>query len=179
MKIIPTKLSGVFVIEPVSFQDERGSFVKTFNKDLFEKFGLETDFKESFCSVSKKDTIRGMHFHHPPKEHAKLVYVTRGSLLDVVLDLRKNSPTYGKCVTVHLTEENKSMIYISPGFAHGFLSLEDDTTTVYLQTGVYSQEHDDGIHFDSFGMEWQVKNPIVSKRDQSFRTMDTFNSPFA
>ncbi len=178
MKITPTKLEGVFVIENNSFVDERGSFTKTFHKDLFEEQGISCDFRESFYSISKKDVMRGMHFHLPPKDHAKLVYVTSGKALDVTLDIRKNSKTYGEYLVAELSHENNTMVYIPRGFAHGFLSMEDDTCMVYLQSGVYSSEHDAGIRIDSFGLDLGIQNPLLSKRDQNFPAFSDFDSPF-
>lgn len=171
-------IPGVFVIEPTPFIDNRGFFVKTFNEDLFKSFGLETDFKESFFSVSNKNVIRGMHFHLPPKSHSKLVYVTNGKVLDVVVDLRKNSRTYGQYISAELSADNHQMLYIPKGCGHGFISLEDNTCTIYLQTGVYSQEFDSGIHFDSFGFTWPCKKPIISKRDNEMVLLKNFVSPF-
>ncbi len=178
LNIIPTRLPGVFVIKTEGFEDDRGSFVKTFHEDTFKDYGISVDFKESFYSISKKNVIRGMHFHVPPKDHAKLVYVSSGAILDVVLDLRKGSPTYGIHDTIELSAKNHEMVYIPTGCAHGFLSLIDDTCMVYLQSGVYSKECDAGIAYDSFGMDWKVQNPILSKRDQSFVTLKDFDSPF-
>ena len=178
MKINPTKLAGVFIIEPNVFQDDRGIFVKTFNKDQFEEYDLSVDFAESFYSISNKNVLRGMHIQLPPRDHSKLVFVTRGSVLDVVLDIRKDSPTYGQYASVELSERNRKMIYMPSGCAHGFLSLEDNSCTVYLQTATYSQIHDTGIQINSFGMDWKVENPIISKRDQEFGTLEKFVSPF-
>ena len=178
MKVTPTKLDGVFIVETDSFEDERGVFIKIFHLDFFKKNNLDSDFKESFYSISKKNVIRGMHFHLPPKDHAKLVYVTSGSILDVVLDLRKKSPTYGNFIEIELSQKNRKMIYIPPGCAHGFLSLEDNSCTVYLQTDMYSPEHDSGIRLDSFGMSWGIKKPIISKRDQGFLALADFKTPF-
>lgn len=178
MKIIPAKLNGVFIIEPDIFQDERGTFIKTFHKDTFINAGMESVFEESFFSVSRKNVIRGMHFQIPPKDHEKLIYVTRGSSTDVILDIRKGSPTYGEHVTVEMSDKNYRMVFIPKGCAHGFIAREDDTCMVYLQTTMHSKEHDTGIKFDSFGMDWNVKNPIVSKRDQGFQTLKEFKTPF-
>ena len=178
MKITPTKLPGVFVIEPNSFQDERGFFVKVFHEETFKEHKLEHEFKESFFSVSNKNVIRGMHFHLPPKDHSKLVYVTQGKVLDVVVDLRKNSHTYGQYISAELSADNHQMMYIPKGCGHGFVSLEDNTCTIYLQTGVYSQEFDSGIHFDSFGFTWPLEKPIVSKRDSEMILLQDFVSPF-
>lgn len=121
MNVIPTKIEGVFIIETDIFQDERGSFVKTFHKDIFKANNLSVDFEESFYSISNKDVIRGMHIQLPPKDHSKLVYVTRGSILDVILDLRKGSPTYGEYNAIELSGENP---IISKRDA-GFNNLED------------------------------------------------------
>lgn len=178
MLITQTKIPGVFVIETDAFIDERGEFIKTFHRDTFAISGIDTHFKESFYSISKKDVIRGMHFHLPPKAHAKLIYVTRGSVFDVVLDLRVGSPTYGQYDTIEMSQKNRKMVFIPEGCAHGFLSLEDDTTMVYLQSDVYSMEHDAGIKIDSFGLTWPVSNPIISKRDSEFQTLSDFSSPF-
>lgn len=178
MKITQTQLHGVYIVETDAFQDDRGTFIKTFHEDTFKEHGIHVDFKESFYSTSKKDVIRGMHFHLPPKAHAKLVYVTHGSVLDVVVDLRKDSPTYGHYTSMELTAQNHRMTYIPVGCAHGFLSLEDNTCMVYLQSGVYDKECDAGITHDSFGMIWPVENPIISKRDKDFPTLEAFDSPF-
>jgi dTDP-4-dehydrorhamnose 3,5-epimerase len=178
MKITETKIPGVYTIETDLFGDERGSFAKTFNWDFFNKIGLSTDFKENFYSISNKDVIRGMHIQIPPKDHSKLVFVTKGSILDVVLDIRQGSPTYGQYSALEISEKNHKMIYMPPGCAHGFLSLEDGSCTVYLQTSTYSSEHDTGIRPDSFGLDWGVNNPIISKRDQGFQTLEEFETTF-
>ncbi len=178
MRLSTTKIEGVLIIEYSPFKDGRGAFVKTFNEDMFKDLGLETSFKESFYSISKKDVIRGMHFHLPPKDHFKLIYVTHGAIMDVALDLRKNSSTYGEYIALVLSQSNNKMIYIPPGCAHGFLSLEDDTCTVYMQTEIYSKEHDHGVHPLSFGMEWGIQNHILSERDKKFETLEEFKSPF-
>jgi dTDP-4-dehydrorhamnose 3,5-epimerase len=178
MNLVPTKIEGVFIVEPKVFRDERGVFVKTFNKEQFEEHGLSVDFTESYYSISNKNVMRGMHIQLPPKDHSKLVFVTRGAVLDVVLDIRKGSPTYGQYEVTELSERNNKMVYMPPGCAHGFLSLEDNSCTTYLQTATYSPEHDTGIKIDSFGMQWNVENPVLSKRDQGFLPLTEFNSPF-
>lgn len=178
MNFVETKIKGVFTIEANPFEDERGIFVKIFNRDEFRKQSLNVTFKESFYSTSKKGVIRGMHFHLPPKDHAKLIYVTSGAILDVVLDLRKGSPTFGKHASVELSAENKKMIFIPTGCAHGFLSLKDGSCTVYLQSSTYSKKHDAGIIYNSFEMDWKIKKPIISQRDLSFVAFKDFKSPF-
>jgi dTDP-4-dehydrorhamnose 3,5-epimerase len=178
MKIIDTKIEGVKILQPDIFNDERGSFTKPFHKETFEKNGLNTRFDESFYSVSKKGCIRGMHFQVPPADHAKLVYCPAGAIMDVVVDIRKSSTTFGQFVNVELSQKNGTMIYIPRGCAHGFLSLEDGSVTVYMQETMRSAEHEGGIKYDSFGMDWGVDAPILSKRDQVFPTLAEYNSPF-
>lgn len=179
MKIKKTKLNGVFIIKMSVFKDGRGSFTKAFNKDFFKKNNITTDnFEESYFSISHKNVIRGMHFQSPPKDNEKLIYVTNGSILDVVLDIKKGSPTYGKYISTKISDKNRAAIFIPKGFAHGFLSLEKNTCVIYLQTTVHSQEHYVGIKMDSFGMNWGVKKPIVSKRDQDFQKFNEFLTPF-
>ena len=178
MNIVETKLDGVCIIEPKVFEDERGQFIKVFNQALFEQEGLPFTPAESYYSISKKNVIRGMHFQIPPADHIKLVYVTEGAILDVVLDLRKGSPTYGEYITLELTDQNRAMAYIPSGFAHGFLSLQDNTRVTYLQSTGYSPEHDSGIRMDSFGMKWGVSEPIWSKRDREFPLFTGFQTPF-
>ncbi len=119
-----------------------------------------------------------MHIQITPKDHSKLVYVTKGSIMDVVVDIRKSSLSYGQYTAIELNENNRKSIYIPPGCVHGFLSLEDNTCTVYLQTTTYSESHDTGIKFDSFGFDWGIKNPIVSERDSTFKKLEDFISPF-
>ncbi len=174
MKITKTKLSGVFIIEPNVFQDERGKFIKIFNKDIFKKYKMAFNFEEGYYSISKRNVLRGMHFQTPPKDHSKLVYVTSGAILDVILDIRKGSPTYGKYISIELSDKNHKVVYIPRGFAHGFLSLKNNSCVIYSQTTTYSPEHDSGIKIDSFGMKWSVKNPIISKRDQNFPTFEKY-----
>jgi dTDP-4-dehydrorhamnose 3,5-epimerase len=178
MKVLKTNLEGLFLIQSNVFKDQRGIFVKTFHKESFEENGLETVFRESFFSISKKNVIRGMHFQLPPDDHVKLVYCTYGKVLDVVVDIRNNSQTYGKSFSVELTEDNGNILYIPKGFAHGFKSLTDNSVVVYLTTKEYSPENDTGIRWDSFGFNWQVDNPILSERDKNFLPLSEFRSPF-
>jgi dTDP-4-dehydrorhamnose 3,5-epimerase len=178
MKITRTKLNGVYIIEPDVFTDSRGLFLKPFSKEVFSKYNLVNNFEENFYSKSNKGVIRGMHFQTPPMDHAKLIYVTNGSILDVILDIRKGSPSYGEYITVELSDKNHNMIYIPKGCAHGFLSLENDSCTVYLQETARSAQHESGIRSDSFGMDWGIENPILSDRDKEFSKLEDFDSPF-
>jgi dTDP-4-dehydrorhamnose 3,5-epimerase len=178
MEIIETKLNGVYIIDNLQFEDNRGVFCKTYHEDFFVKNELCSNFKESYYSTSQANVIRGMHFQSPPYDHEKLVYVPNGEILDVVLDLRKKSKTFGEHISVNLSEENRRSIYIPKGLAHGFKSLKDNTITVYNVATVYNSDYDTGIRWDSFGMDWKVENPIISKRDQKFIEFNEFESPF-
>lgn len=175
---IETSIPGVYEIEFFHMKDDRGAFVKTFHQGSLAAEGLETDFAESFYSVNNKDVVRGMHFQYPPDDHAKIVYCTNGSLTDVILDIRKDSPTYGQWTTLELSGDNYRGVYLPKGTAHGFCVNEDHTCMVYLTSTVHSPKNDGGILFDSFGYEWPVKYPINSERDLNFPKFEEFESPF-
>jgi dTDP-4-dehydrorhamnose 3,5-epimerase len=178
MEIISTSIEGAFIIKPIIFKDDRGTFIKTFHGDIFSKNGLVSNFKESFYSTSKKNVLRGMHFQGPPHDHAKIVYVTKGSIIDVILDIRSGSPSYGKYFECELSSNNGLVIYIPTGCAHGFLSLEDESCVIYSHSTAYMPELDSGIHYDSFGFNWDTKNPIISERDHKLVAFPNFISPF-
>jgi dTDP-4-dehydrorhamnose 3,5-epimerase len=172
MNIKHTIFDKVFELEYNSFKDNRGEFVKTIHKESFLEKGLEWTFEESFFSVSSKNVFRGMHFQYPPYDHDKLVYVVNGSIIDVVLDLRKESATYGQHLTIELSQENRKALHIGKGFAHGFFSMEEDTVVEYHTTTMQSKEFEGGIKWDSFGLQLPISLPILSVRDSSF---DPFN----
>jgi len=178
MKIIETPFDGLLILETVNFTDNRGSFQKLFNFEFFNQNQLDIDFKEFYFSVSQKNVIRGMHFQLPPFEHTKLVYVSKGKILDVVVDLRKTSNTYLQYFSVELNNSDAQYVYIPKGFAHGFLSLEDGTIVNYAQTSCYSKESDCGIAYNSFEFDWGVENPIVSDRDSTFESLKNFQIAF-
>ena len=178
MKIVETKIPGCFVIEPRTFSDERGRFVKNLSRPEFEKKGMIFDFQESYYSISQKNVIRGMHFQLPPHNVTKLVYVVSGSVLDVVLDLRLGSPTFKEAISFELSAINKKCLYIPFGCAHGFKSLADETLMTYLQSHPFDTKSDCGIHFDSFGFDWGLTEPIISERDQALVSLSEFDSPF-
>jgi dTDP-4-dehydrorhamnose 3,5-epimerase len=178
MKIERTEIEGVYIIDNFNAADDRGLFVKTFNSNSFKENNLDFKIRESYYSVSKKNVIRGMHFQLPPHDHEKLVYVPKGSILDVVVDLRKKSKTYKKFISVTLSGENKKSIFIPKGLAHGFKSLENDTITVYNVATEYNPIADMGIKFDSFGFNWETEEPMVSERDSAFDFFNEFKTPF-
>ncbi len=178
MDITFTHIKNLYILENPKFEDERGCFHKPFNIELFQEKGLDVNFCEFYYSVSKKNVVRGMHFQTPPHEHTKLVYVSKGKILDVILDLRKKSDTFGQYFSTELSEEEGKYLYIPKGCAHGFLSLEDDTIVNYAQTTSYSKECDSGILYNSFGFDWNVDVEIMSGRDKLFPKLSEFKSPF-
>jgi len=173
-----SKIKDLFEFTPNILSDERGEFVKTYNEEAFYKAGLKFNIAEQYFSISKKNTIRGMHFQLPPYEHSKLVYCIEGEVLDVVVDLRKGSPTYGKFDCFNLTAVKRNILYIPVGLAHGFSTLSDHATMVYNVSTTYHKEVDAGIHINSFGYDWKIDNPILSERDKSFIPLSDFDSPF-
>ena len=177
MNLIKTEIEDVYIIENFNFTDERGGFVKSFNHELFSKKKIEFSPKEIYYSISHKNVIRGMHFQTPPYEHAKVIYVTSGRIIDVILDIRKDSKTYGKSTSIDV-EAHKNSIYIPVGCAHGFKSMEDNTIVVYNQTSCYSKEHDSGILWNSFNFNWNLDSPILSERDIQFPSFEELISPF-
>jgi len=176
MKLVSQALQGVYEFEYPRFSDERGGFAKPFHSGSLSEYGLNTEFKEFFYSDSHKNVLRGMHFQLPPHNHEKLVFVSSGRVLDVALDIRKSSPTYGKSVSFELCADDQRCIYISSGFAHGFLSLEDNSRINYLVTSVHSPTHDSGVKWDSFNFEWPVTNPLLSSRDKAFLSLNVFST---
>lgn len=178
MILKPSALKGALVLDLPAFTDERGLFVKTFHDTMFREAGIEFTLRESYFSHSVKDVIRGMHFQVPPHQHSKIVFCPQGAILDVIVDLRKGSPTYGRFDMQELSAANHKAFFIPEGFAHGFKSLTDDAITYYLVSSEYSREHDTGIRYDSFGMDWGIEAPIMSPRDRSFIDLAAFDSPF-
>lgn len=178
MKIINVikHADGLKQIKLDKFQDDRGSFLKIFNsdiKDLFDNFFLV----EEFFSISKKNVIRGMHFQTPPFSHNKLVTCINGSFLDVVVDIQK-SRNYGKFYEFSLNSNSPSILMIGQGYAHGFLSKEDNSIMSYMVDSEYIPSHDKGIKWNSFEYDWGVKNPIISERDNNLLPLNFFDSPF-
>jgi dTDP-4-dehydrorhamnose 3,5-epimerase len=173
-----TAFDGLRRLDFSELRDERGSFVKTVHKNTFESLGLSFDVAEEFYSISNRSVIRGMHFQKPPKAHAKLVYCPFGAVLDVLLDLRKTSATFGMVHSEELSDENCRGLFIPKGFAHGFKVITHKAIMVYKTDVVYSPECDLGIHWSSFGFQWGEVNPIISVRDRSFPALSDFVSPF-
>ncbi|MEQ8520802.1 MAG: dTDP-4-dehydrorhamnose 3,5-epimerase family protein [Vicingaceae bacterium] len=177
MKFTETKIAGCYEIDLFHFRDKRGSFTKTFQKDSFEEQGLDFRFEESFFSTNSKSVLRGMHFQVPPNDHSKLVYAASRRILDVLLDVRKASPTFGKFVSIEMSFQNHKAIYMPKGIAHGFYCITE-STMVYLTSTQQNRESERGIHWESFGFKWPNSQPIISERDSGFPKLKDFNSPF-
>lgn len=169
MKITKTKLDGVVIIEPDVFGDKRGFFMESWNKKKMSELGLEYDFVQDNHSKSTvKGTLRGIHFQKGDKAQAKLVRCVKGAVLDVAVDLRKNSPTFKQWVVVELSEENKKQLLIPRGFGHGFVTLTDDVEFLYKADNYYAPEAEGGIRWNDpdIGVVWGVENPILSEKDK-------------
>lgn len=168
MQKIETSLPGVFILEPQVFGDHRGYFMETYSANTFSQLGIDQIFVQDNQSfTAQKGTLRGLHFQNDPMAQSKLVRVNRGAVLDVAVDIRKGSPYYCKWMAVELSAENRQMLLIPKGFAHGFLTLTDDVEFLYKVDAFYSKECDRSIRFDDpqIGVEWAMQNPILSQKD--------------
>ncbi|MGY6560837.1 MAG: dTDP-4-dehydrorhamnose 3,5-epimerase [Luteibaculaceae bacterium] len=181
MQVHETGFKDLFLIEPRVFQDERGYFFESFNQETFEKLtGLSINFVQDNESLSNKNVIRGLHFQKPPFAQDKLIRVIKGSVLDVVVDLRKNQSTYGKVFEIILSETNKKQLFVPKGFAHGFKTLENNTIFYYKCSNFYNKESEGGILWadENLNINWNVENPIISEKDRLALPLDKFESPF-
>jgi dTDP-4-dehydrorhamnose 3,5-epimerase len=180
MELISEPLPGVKILRPFVFTDDRGFFVKPFHIGKLAEHGITFSVQEEFFSTSAANVLRGMHFQLPPHAHQKIIYCIRGRVLDVLLDLRKKSPAFGKAVAVELSDMNRHIIHVPIGFAHGFLSLESESCLVYKTDSVHTPDSDFGIKWDSFGFDWQMNgaSPKISDRDAAFPPLSDFLSPF-
>jgi dTDP-4-dehydrorhamnose 3,5-epimerase len=180
MNIIKTPIKDLLVLEPKVFEDERGYFFESFNKKKLEDIGIKESFVQDNQSLSNKNVLRGLHFQAPPFAQGKLVRVINGSVLDIAVDIRKESPTYGKYFSVILSEQNKKMFWIPPGFAHGFLTLEDQTIFSYKCSGDYNPSSEGSLLWNDsqLNIEWNIDEPIVSAKDQEAQAFTSFKSPF-
>lgn len=178
MAIVSTELEGCFEIISGVHQDLRGSFVKVFQGSAFKAAGLRGDWQEIYYTTSQRNVLRGMHFQTPPADHVKLVTCVAGKVLDVIVDLRNGSPTYGHFISRQLSPEQGRSLYIPSGMAHGFLALEHDSIMQYMVTSEHAPENDAGILWSSFGFSWPVDNPILSERDKKHPELSKYTSPF-
>jgi dTDP-4-dehydrorhamnose 3,5-epimerase len=179
MEIKALSLNGLLEIRPAIFRDDRGYFFESFNSRTFQEAGLPVDFVQDNQSFSRKGTIRGLHFQSPPHAQGKLVWVASGRVLDVMVDIRKESPDYGKFLQVELDSKDMRMLYIPPGFAHGFSALEDSVFQ-YKCTSVYNKESEGGINpLDAeLAINWHVENSIISGKDLALPEFSILTNTF-
>jgi dTDP-4-dehydrorhamnose 3,5-epimerase len=180
LRFIPQSIAGLYIIEAFKHSDARGDYVKTYRADEAAEHGIVFEAREDVYSISRRSVLRGMHFQTPPKAHQKLVSCLTGRVLDVVVDLRKASQTYGQYAALELSGENRRSFLVPAGLAHGFLSLEDDSRVVYKTDLEYAPDNDAAIRWDSFGFEWPVASSelIISDRDKMHPPLSDYNSPF-
>ena len=180
MKLTKTNIEGLLIIEPRVFHDSRGIFLESWNKKDFEEIGINENFVQDNQSVSSKGVLRGLHFQNPPFAQAKLVSVIKGAVLDVAVDLRKKSPTYGMHSCVELNQRNRKLFFIPKGFAHGFVALEDDTVFSYKCSGFYNKESEESLLWNDkdLAINWQINNPIVSDKDSVAKSFKDYKSKF-
>ncbi len=180
MEVIKTKIEGLLIVKPKVFADPRGYFFESYNEGVFKQNGINVNFVQDNQSLSNSGVLRGLHFQAPPFDQGKLVRVIIGSVLDIAVDIRKNSPTYGEHVAIELTEENKTMFYIPPGFAHGFLTLQDNTIFSYKCTNLYNKASEGTVLWNDsdLNINWNIQNPILSEKDIAGTPFKDFVSPF-
>jgi dTDP-4-dehydrorhamnose 3,5-epimerase len=180
MVFTETPLKGAYVIDPKVFGDERGYFFESYRKSWFEEAGIHVTFVQDNQSLSNKGILRGLHFQKPPHAQGKLVRVISGSVLDVIVDLRKDSQTYGHHFTAELNGENKRMLWIPAGFGHGFATLQDQTVFCYKCTNVYNPESEGGLMWNdpALGIDWGIQDPKLSEKDTFYDSFERFDSPF-
>lgn len=180
MKIINGNLDGVLLIQPAVFEDQRGFFYECFRQDKLAEAGVDHLFVQDNLSKSTKGTIRGLHFQVPPYEQGKLCQVISGAVLDVVVDIRKGSLTYGQHFSTVLSDENHHLLWIPPGFAHGFSVLSDIAIFHYKCTGVYNKQSERTLLYNDprLGIDWRIANPVVSDKDTQGVPLDLLDNPF-
>ena len=178
MSLNRTTIEGLYIVDHAVSNDARGSFSKNYQKSTFLDNQLKCNFAEGYYTSSIKNVIRGMHFQSPPYDHEKLVTVISGVIIDVVLDIRKSSKTYGAYFAIEISSESRKSLYIPKGLAHGFGVKSDCAIVQYLVTGEYSATNDNGVLFNSFGFFWPMSNPIISDRDLTFPSLSKLISPF-
>ncbi len=180
MQIKKTALPGVLILTPKRFGDVRGFFSETWNRKVLASYGIELDFVQDNHSVSANTgTLRGLHFQSPPHAQDKLVRCGRGALFDVVVDVRRGSPTYGQWLGVELTAENGKQLLVPKGFLHGFVTREPGTEICYKCTDYYAPDCDGAVHWGSCGIDWGLTGePVLSDKDRAAPALADFDSPF-
>ena len=180
MEIIKTEIQGLIIIKPKVFKDDRGCFFESWSIEALINNGLEIDIVQDNQSFSSKGVVRGLHFQNPPFAQGKLVRVIQGSVLDVAVDIRKESPTYGKHISVLLSGENNTIFWIPPGFAHGFSTLEDNTIFAYKCSEVYNKNFEGSLLWNDkdLNIDWKIENAIISEKDKKSEPFSNFKSQF-
>jgi dTDP-4-dehydrorhamnose 3,5-epimerase len=181
MEFITTKLGGAFLIKPIVFSDDRGFFLESYSSRDFIKAGISVNFVQDNHSMSiEPGVLRGLHFQKPPLAQSKLIRATRGSIFDVIVDLRKNSPTFGQWESFELSDTNFLSLFVPQGFAHGFCTLSARAEVMYKVDNFYSPEHDSGIRWNdpTLGIPWPNKHPILSGKDQKLSFFIESDFPF-
>ncbi|MBY0076507.1 dTDP-4-dehydrorhamnose 3,5-epimerase [Priestia aryabhattai] len=181
MNIIKTKFEDAVLIEPKVFGDHRGFFTESYNKEMFQQNGIDMDFIQDNHSLSQQPgTLRGMHYQLNDKAQTKLVRVTRGAIYDVIVDIRKGSPTYGEWQGFILSADNKRQLLVPKGFAHGFCTIVENTEVQYKVDELYSPEHDRGIAWNdpSLNIDWPFHNPVLSDKDTKHPTLEESDNNF-
>lgn len=180
MELIKTPIQDLVVLQPKVFTDDRGYFYESYSKAAFEKIGLYLNFVQDNQSLSSKGVLRGLHFQNKPYAQGKLVRVIKGAVYDVAVDIRKNSKTYGNWFGIELNEENKTMMYIPEGFAHGFVTLKDETIFSYKCTNGYDKASEDCIIWNDkqLNIDWKIENPILSEKDLKGKVFKNYVSLF-
>ncbi len=180
MQIIKTEIPDLLIIQPKVFEDERGYFYESYNKKILAENGMDANFVQDNQSMSQKGVLRGLHFQAPPYTQGKLVSVIKGAVLDVAVDLRKNSPAYGKHYTIELTEKNKTMFWVPEGFAHGFLTLENNTIFSYKCTNYYHKDSENSILWNdpALNISWGIQDPVLSEKDKTGKFFIEFDGMF-
>jgi dTDP-4-dehydrorhamnose 3,5-epimerase len=181
--LTPTPLPGLLVVQPTAFGDARGFFKETYNQRDFADLGLPTHWDQDNVSLSCRGTVRGLHYQAPPHAQGKLVQALRGHVRDVVVDIRRSSPTYGQHFAIDLTGENHTLLWVPPGFAHGFAVLSPEALFCYKVTGLYHKAAEGGLRWDcpTLGIDWGLPaaEAILSEKDRLLPGLAEFESPFA
>jgi len=182
MHLTHTSLSGLWILEPKVFEDARGWFFESYNEKVFEELGITAKFVQDNVSYSRKGVLRGLHYQLEPMAQGKLVRVSKGEVFDVSVDIRRGSPTFGKWVGFRLSEQNKKMVWIPPGFAHGFLVLSDTAEFNYKVTNFYSPQHERTLRYndEQVGIEWpRLDVPLcISEKDQKGQSLKDIETNF-
>lgn len=180
MEFIETPIKDLFIIKPKVFEDSRGHFFESYTSKSFLEKNIQANFVQDNQSLSQKGVLRGLHFQAPPYTQGKLVRVIKGAVLDVALDIRKNSSTFGQHFSIELSEQNKTMLWVPEGFAHGFSTLENDTIFSYKCTNYYNKESEGCVLWNdsSLAIDWKTENPTLSDKDKMGIALSNLISPF-